>query len=412
MLITDLGSSAAPVSIVLGLRYLMAPISVWVGVRSDARPVLGLRRLPYIWLGRMFMLVAIVLLPVCTLRLATDVNDPVGWLLAAALFIFYGLGTAVSGGPFLALMHDCTPPARRGLAASIAQTLFIAGFALFGSLFGLLLRSYSAERLQSLALATGIGAGAVWLLSVLGEERPLPPGPVETTAPADLGLRDTLRRMWADPRARAFFFFLALGAIAAFAQDAVLEPFGGDVFGLTVEETTRFSSYWGAGILVAMIVTAIATRRRRPEEQVRPATIGLGVMIVGLALLTLSGLTAMRELVIPSLTVFGLGFGAYTIGGFSLIMAFTASQQAGSYLGLWTMTQLIARGIGIGLGGVVRDVALSLTGSPALSYASVFILEAIGLGACIVLLARLDAAGFAREHRAEVGAPPLAAIAD
>lgn len=141
----------------------MAPVSLWIGQRSDTRPLFGLRRTPYIWLGRLFMLAAIVLLPACTLRLAAEVNDLTGWTLAVALFVFYGLGTAISGGPYLALVHDSVPEDRRGIAVSITQTLFIAGFALFGSVFGVLLRSYSAERLQSLALVTGIGAGVLWL---------------------------------------------------------------------------------------------------------------------------------------------------------------------------------------------------------------------------------------------------------
>ena len=195
--------------------------------------------------------------------------------------------------------------------------------------------------------------------------------------------------------------FLSLGAIASFAQDAVLEPFGGDVFGLNVEQTTRFSAYFGTGVLVLMIITAIVTRKRRPEQQTRPAVIGLSVMIVGLALLALAGLAYIRWLIIPALLVFGAGFGVYTIGGVSLLMAMTTEKEAGAYLGLWTMIQLVSRGVGIGLGGVVRDVMLALTGSLALAYSSVFILEAIGLAVCVALVLRLDVVGFARQQQGD-----------
>ena len=413
ILITDLGASATPVSILLGLRYLLAPVSVWIGARSDARPVLGFRRIPYIWLGRLMMLAGIALLPISTLRLSSAIDDPAGWLLALAIFVFYGLGTAVSGGPYLALIHDSAPPAKRGVAISIAQTLLILGFAASPILYARLLPSYSPESFQTLAVLTGVVAGALWFLSVLGEERRAASNR-DSAVPAatKLNLRATLRSMWSDRRTRLFFTFLALGAMSSFAQDAVLEPFGGDVFGLSADATTRFSAFFGSGVLAAMIVTSIVTRRKRPEEQTRPATIGLSVMIAGLAALAAAGLSLTAWLITPALIVFGLGFGVYTVGGVSLLMAMTTEASAGAYLGLWTMTQLVSRGVGIGLGGVVRDIGLALTGSAAIAYSSVFILEAIGLAVCIAILSRLDVTGFAREHQVETTPSPMVALAD
>ena len=413
ILIADLGASATPVSILLALRYLPAPVSVWIGARSDARPWLGLRRIPYIWLGRLMMLAGIVLLPFSTLRLSVDLNDPAGWYMALATYVLYGLGTAVSGGPYLALIHDSAPPAKRGVAISIAQTLLIAGFAASPILYAWLLPSYDPMQFQALALLTGVVAGGIWFLSVLGEERRATSvGDNAVPAETKTNLRATLRSMWSDRRTRLFFTFLALGAISSFAQDAVLEPFGGEVFNLDVDATTRFSAYFGGGVLAAMIVTSILTRRKRPEEQTRPAALGLSVMIAGLALLAVTGVSLTGTLITPALIVFGLGFGVYTVGGVSLLMAMTTETGAGAYLGLWTMTQLVSRGVGIGLGGVVRDVMLALTGSAAIAYSSVFVLEAIGLAACIGLLARLDVAGFAREHRSETALSPAAVLAD
>ncbi len=412
ILITDLGAGATPVSILLGLRYLLAPISIWIGFRSDTQPILGLRRTPYIWAGRLLMLTAVFLLPISTLRLSLDPGDAIGWLAAALVFVLYGLGTAISGGPFLTLIHDRTPAAKRGVAISIAQIILLTGFAVSPILFARLLPSYSPEKFQSLAIGVGVAAGLIWLVSVLGEERRGQAKETSLTAPSRPSMRETLRLMWGDARARGFFLFLALGAIASFAQDAVLEPFGGDVFGMDLQQTTRFTAYFGGGVLAAMIVTSILTRRRKPEEQARPASIGLSVMIVGLVLLAIAGLSLARWLVTPALIVFGLGFGVYTVGGVSLLMAMTTDSRAGAYLGLWTMTQLVARGIGIGLGGVVRDVSLALTGSLTLAYASVFILEAIGLVVCIGILARLDVIGFAREHQAGATVSQLAVMAD
>jgi MFS transporter, BCD family, chlorophyll transporter len=400
VMITDLGVGATPVSILLALRYLLAPLSIWAGFRSDTRPIGGLRRTPYIWIGRALMLLAVFLLPISLAQISVNVSSPIGWVLALAIFIAYGAGTAISGGPFLALIHDRTPAAKRGVAISIAQTLLLLGFAIAPIMFGRFLPTYSPEQFQALAIMTGLAAALFWFFAIWREDHQVTAGEVAQHAEQPrLGVM--LKRMWADRRARRFAMFLSLGAIASFAQDAVLEPFGGDVFGLNVEQTTRFSAYFGTGVLALMIITAVVTRRRPPEQQTRPAIIGLSVMIAGLALLALAGLAFIRWLITPALLVFGAGFGVYTIGGVSLLMAMTTEKEAGAYLGLWTMIQLVSRGVGIGLGGVVRDVMLALTGSQALAYSSVFILEAIGLGVCLALVRHLDVAGFARQQQGD-----------
>ena len=145
VMITDLGVGAAPVSILLALRYLLAPLSIWVGFRSDTRPIGGLRRTPYIWIGRALMLLAVFLLPISLAQFSVDASNSIGWVLALAIFIAYGAGTAISGGPFLALIHDRTPAAKRGVGISIAQTLLLLGFATAPIVFGRLLPVYSPE---------------------------------------------------------------------------------------------------------------------------------------------------------------------------------------------------------------------------------------------------------------------------
>ena len=52
IMITDLGFAATPISLLVGLRYFLAPLGVWAGRISDERAVGGYRRLFWIWLGR------------------------------------------------------------------------------------------------------------------------------------------------------------------------------------------------------------------------------------------------------------------------------------------------------------------------------------------------------------------------
>jgi BCD family chlorophyll transporter-like MFS transporter len=109
--------------------------------------------------------------------------------------------------------------------------------------------------------------------------------------------------------------------------------------------------------------------------------------------------------------IFGLGFGIFTVGGVSLLMAMSVEGRAGAYLGLWSVIQLVGRGAGIAAGGLLRDVAVTVTGGFAGAYASVFWIEALGALACIWLLRRVDVLGFAGE-RGQVGRAEALAAAD
>src|SRR5688572_19658127 len=114
VLITDLGVAAWPVALLAALRYLLAPLTLWAGYRSDTRPILGSRRVAYIWVGRALMLVSLPLLPISTALLAQDTGSLAGWSVALLSSLVYGIGTLISGAPFLALVHDSAPYERRG----------------------------------------------------------------------------------------------------------------------------------------------------------------------------------------------------------------------------------------------------------------------------------------------------------
>jgi MFS transporter, BCD family, chlorophyll transporter len=251
---------------------------------------------------------------------------------------------------------------------------------------------------------------------VLGEEQrarrigTMPPMPTPGTKSPSL--RATLSSIWSDQRTRRYALFLGVSAFFAFMQDAVLEPFGGDVFGLSVGETTRFNAYWGVGVLISMIATYGLTRKRRPDQQVN--TTAWGLLLLGLAVGLLS-VAAVREsltMVVPVLVFFGIGFGVFTVGGVSLLMAVTTADKAASYLALWSVIQLVSRGLGIAAGGVLRDVFNTLSGQIALAYAAVFAVEAIGLFFAIWLLLRVDVRGFAEGRRADAAAPSVVPALD
>jgi BCD family chlorophyll transporter-like MFS transporter len=195
-------------------------------------------------------------------------------------------------------------------------------------------------------------------------------------------------------------------------QDAVLEPFGGDVFGLSVGETTRFNAFWGSGVLLGMVVTMLFTRRWRPDQQVGTTMWGLGLLALPLMALGGSAWTANLAMVRPLLVLFGIGFGIFAVGGVSLLMAMSGEERAAAYLALWSVIQLVSRGAGIAAGGLARDAALALTGNFASTYGLVFWFEALGALACIWLLRRVDVPGFALKSGRKAAVEPVGLAAD
>jgi BCD family chlorophyll transporter-like MFS transporter len=48
-------------------------------------------------------------------------------------------------------------------------------------------------------------------------------------------------------------------------QDILLEPYGGEVLGMSVSATTGLTAIWGLGMLIAFAIASRARPRRRPD---------------------------------------------------------------------------------------------------------------------------------------------------
>ncbi len=403
IMIVDLGIAAGPVAVLSALRYFLAPLSLWAGYRADTHPIGGSRRLAYIWIGRGLVFVSLPLIPLSTGLIAR--GSEYGWLLALLAFVMFGSGILVSGPAYLALIHDSAPYSRRGLAIGIVQFMLVASFAILPLIFARIMPSFDLEAFLRLSLIIAVGAGLFWFFSVWREERPSEPK-------EDRGFKEAFSGILSDSRARRYALFLGASAFFVFMQDAVLEPFGGDVFGLTVGETTRFNAFWGSGVLLGMVATLLITRRWRPDQQVGTTMWGLGLLALPLIALGASAWTANLAMVRPVLVLFGIGFGIFAVGGVSLLMAMSGEGRAAIYLALWSVIQLVSRGTGIAAGGILRDAALALTGSFSSTYGFVFWIEALGALGCIWLLRRVDVSGFASQSGRTALAEPVGVAAD
>jgi MFS transporter, BCD family, chlorophyll transporter len=398
IMITTFGIPAAPVSLLIALRYLLSPLSLWAGFRSDTRPLWGLRRTGYIWLGRGLMVVSLPLLGLSIGRFADGpATDLLGWAYATTSSLLYGMGTLISGSPYLALVRDAAPKEKQGLAISTAETILIICFAIVGITFSLWMPAYEAYIFWEMIVATMVIGGFFWFFAIVGAEK----RQHTETATAAIHRPDivaTFRKIWQDSRTRRFFFFLSLATLAAWAQDAILEPFGGEVFELPFARTTRFNSYWQAATVITLVGSLYLWRKRPPELQRNIARGGLLVMAAGMLFLSGAAFAHQVRLVELSLVIFGAGFGVYTFGGLSLMAVMSSDKEAGAYLGLWTISILLFKGLGTFVGGALRDIFLfTLKLSEANSYSAIFLLEAAGLAVAAFILSRLDILGFARD---------------
>ena len=399
VMISNFGIAAAPVSFLIALRYLLSPLSLWAGFLSDNKLIMGLRRTPYIWLGRLLMILSLPLLGFSLMRFSDSQADWIGWGLALVSSLIYGIGTLIYGSPYLALVRDSVPQAKQGLAISTVETVLIICFAIVGIGFSVWMETYNQTVFWEIVLATMLIGGFFWFFAIVGVEKrttAVTSPTSHSTTRADF--KATMNRIWQDPRTRGFFLFLSLATMSAWAQDAILEPFGAEVFGLPAGQTTRFNSYWQAATVITLLFSAFLWRKRPPERQSKIASGGLLTMALGMVLLMAAAFAVQRHLIQIALLVFGGGFGVYTFGGLSLMMVMSSDKEAGAYLGLWTVSILVFKGLGTFLGGAIRDLfILNLEIAPGISYGLVFALEAIGLFTAVLVLLRVDVIGFARD---------------
>lgn len=370
VMIVELGLAAAiPGALVAG-HYLVQVTRVHAGFGSDRSG----RRTPWIVGGMAVVALSGFVAAVATAHMATSVIG--GTTLAALACITLGAGVSVAGTPLLALLAERTTAARRGPAAAIVWLMMIAGFAITAATVGRLLDPFTLARMVAVSGGVSLVAFALTLVALWGLESPatLPLPEAEAAVP----FRQALAALWAEGEARRFASFVFVAMLAYSAQDLILEPFAGTVFGLTPGETTRLSSMQHGGMFLGMVGTAIATRRGARLTQWAAA--GCLGSAAGFVALLLAGWTGREPLLQGSVFAMGAANGVFAIGAIGSMMALVdqpGRRQAGVRMGLYGSAQAVAFAAGGLLGAGLSDVARALFGSPRLGYAAVFLLEAV-----------------------------------
>ena len=406
IMVADLGFGATIVGLLTGLRYFLAPLGIWAGRFSDRRQVGGFRRLFWVWLGRAMMALSTVSLGFGTAELVNMAQNGVTgsaplslWAVLIISFLLFSLGNALSGSTFLALVYDRSAEHQRGRAVGLVWTFLLLGFTVGGIFFSVMLPheegtpagqiAFTAESVQTLFLVTAGILAVMWFFSLLGEEKRGAP----IIAPSDdpqTSLRHDLGLVWRSRPMRFFLFYLVLSMMFAFLQDTVLEPFAGQVFDMEAQTTNRFSAYWGSMAILGSFGFLFLSRRYTRLTNATMSKGGVFFLILAYVVFAVSSMMEIRGLVTPGLILLGIGLGIWNIGTLGLMMDLSPAGRAGTFLGFWTLSVTFARGVGVSGGGIIRDIALSLTGSFATTYGIVFILGFIGLGVSWIALSQVN----------------------
>ncbi|MEO1421780.1 MAG: BCD family MFS transporter [Pseudomonadota bacterium] len=323
-----------------------------------------------------------------------------GLALAVFGYLFIGFGIGSAGTNLLALLAARVSNERKAAAGSAVWIMMIAGLVVTAIAAGAALDPYSHDRLFTVTAAVGAVALTLTILGVWGQER----GARAPVATARRPFREALREVWDDPVARPFAIFVFAAMLAYNAQDLILEPFGGHVFGMSVAESTQLSAKQHGGALTGMIVVLLAGTflRRWVTVPVQVWVVG-GCVASGLALVGMGvgGQVSPDWPISANVFLLGLANGIFAVAAIGAMMTLATEGTAareGTRMGVFGAAQAIAFGVGSFLGTVAVDVARTLLPDLASAYGSVFIAE----GGLFLIAAALAA----RLTLAQV-APPL-----
>jgi BCD family chlorophyll transporter-like MFS transporter len=378
------------------------------------------RRTPWI-LGGMAVLAAGGVL--CALATVGLSSWPVPALLAIVAYILVGLGVGAAGTSLLVLLAARVSEGRRAAAATTMWVLMIAGFALTSAIVGHLLDPFSPRRLVGVTgmvslTAFTLALVAMWRVEGASAEVPAPAsatalgsGAPETSVNARRGVFvSCLARVWREPRSRRFTLFVFVSMLAYSAQELLLEPFAGLVFGYSLGQSARLSGLWHASVLVGMLIVGIVCRGRRHDALLRACTVfGCAASAVAITSLSCAALIGPQWPLHGSLIALGVSNGVFTIAAIGSMMALAGQGEPGSSgvrMGLWGAAQALGFALGGLLATSLVDSARSLLASSSGAFAVVFGAEALLFLAAAVLAARAGA----RSERAPSGAPTAVTV--
>jgi BCD family chlorophyll transporter-like MFS transporter len=403
VMVVELALPALLPGLLVALHYVVQVMRPRMGYGSD----LGGRRSPWIVGGMAALALGAIGAAAGTALMGT--NIVAGIAVAVLAFILIGLGVGACGTTLLVLMAKRVAPRRLAAAATVTWLMMIFGFILTSVIVGQLIDPYSPGRL--VAVTAGVGAAAMLLtwFAVRGVEDRLLAGAAEAPAPLlqaepQLTFREAVRQVWSESHSRLLTTFVFVSMLAYSAQDLILEPFAGTVFGMTPGQSTQLSGVQNGGVLVGMMLVAVICtngRKARVASLRNWTVIGCVASAVVLLLLAVASFVGPAWPLKTTVFMLGLTNGAYATAAIGSMMGLVKSgrrSREGVRMGMWGAAQAMAFALGGVVGTAGVDLARFAFGTPTSAYAFVFTAEAVFFVIATVLAVRISREDAAREQ--------------
>lgn len=398
VMIVELGTPAWLVALMIAIPLLVAPFRALIGHKSDNhRSMLGWRRVPYIWFGSLLQFGGLAIMPFALLLLTRPDTFTFGLVAGALAFLLTGMGMHTTQTAGLALATDLAPEDTRPRVVALMFVMLLIGMMLAAFVMGSLLADFSATRLVAIVQGAAMFTMALNIIALWKQEARRP----STTRPDRAAPKFSVvwREFTSEARNARLLVAIGCGTAAFSMQDVLLEPFGGEVLGMSVGATTMLTGLWAFGMLLGF---AYAARRLGTGiHPLRLAGFGAVIGLLAFAMLLFAAPLDASFLVFTGALSIGLGSGLFSVGTLSAIMAIAGNGQhrgTGLALGAWGAVQASAAGLAVALGGLIRDGVSSLALADrigetlayrATGYGSVYLIEIVLLLVTMIVLGPL-----------------------
>lgn len=404
VMIVELDVPAWLVAVMVALPLLFAPARALIGHRSDQhRSFLGWRRVPYILFGTGMQWGGFAIMPFALLVLSENSGpDWVGEAAAALAFLMVGLGIHTTQTAGLALANDLAPAEKRPRVVALLYVMLLLGMGAAALAFGLLLDDFTPLRLIQVVQGAAVVSLVLNVIAIWKQE-PRRPHLTRHDRPR-IPFRESWAALMDGTRAGRLLVATGLGTAGFAMQDVLLEPYGAEVLGLTVAETTRLTALLAAGSLAGFMLAARALQRGTDPHKI--AALGALAGAVAFSAVVFAEPVGSALLFRTGTSLIGFGAGLFLVGTLTAAMDLAAegaetpgvAARTGLAIGAWGAVQATATGLATATGGAVRDgvSALAAAGQfgPAvidrpLGYSAVYHIEIALLFAAMIAIGPL-----------------------
>jgi BCD family chlorophyll transporter-like MFS transporter len=405
VMIVELSVPATIVAVMIALPVLIAPFRALLGFRSDTyRSAIGWKRIPYLWFGSLWQMGGLAVMPFALIVLSGQQTLGPSWageVLAAIAFLMTGLGLHMTQTAGLALATDRADEATRPRVVALLYVMFLLGMGLSSIIVGFLLRDFSELQLVRVVQGAAVVGIVLNLIALWKQEQVRPMSQAERAEP-----RPSFRAAWTDfvqgGQAGRLLAVAFIGTMAFNMQDVLLEPYGGQILGLSVSATTLLTAVWAVGALAGF---GLAGRQlARGRDPFRLAATGVLAGIAAFSTVIFAAPAGSTAIFFVGAMLIGFGGGLFSVATLIAAMALPTRGAAGNglALGAWGAAQATAAGLSIAIGGGLRDSinAWATSGalgealnSPATGYSFVYHFEIALLFVTLIALGPLVRTG-------------------